>query len=457
MNHDVLESVFAQISAEFDSVAWAADSTLLCARSLDGLESGLLPSAIAIAAQYFPLRLGDSILVKEVSGGGPGRGRLALISGVQEKSESRPGIWLATAFAAPEARGLRLPPVPIHVNGEWNKPLVDALGPTQSLVEREWESHQRAAARLLASGADLGKKALAEFASESRDRLKQRLAELPEGEVSWELRTGAEIIRVTLQADGRQLRFDFTGTSAGKQFFLPLAATSGLVRATVREWLRWSPFLDTACTELMPISVPNGCFLNAQGKDVGDNRLEEAAAWLKSAVEGALHKWDRRQPRGLTNYFDLCASFRFDGAPAWDLRLPSGSPALDAAEGISFWSQRPHTPAFSVEGLEAKWPVRVLRLSERPAPAGPKPKAAGGRGLLLQLEVQNSGSLFWEGVNTATVRTDRTQTPFEAASVTLARAGSETMLAPGSATTLARGDVLTLASGSGGGLAAAPA
>lgn len=454
MSSPRIDRILSALSENFESVAWVtSDGNVLYARSIDGLEAGLLPLGVTTCSQYFPLKPGESLLLKDPGIGGPGRGRLAIIRCLTSPTETKVGLWMASAFSAPAVRGFQLPPVPLQQKKEWNQGLLEALGPSRAAVEEEVRKQEIAAKAVLHSdfATVWNRRSLADSNDQTYELIKKRLAELPEGEVTYDLSTGAEIIRVKLISDGKEIRFDFTGTSPGKKLFLPFAATSGLVRATLREWLHWDPSLDSSCTTLLPITVPNGCFLNAGIRDPIETNLEEAAAWLKSAVEGVLHRWDRRQLRGITNYFDLCTTLKFDSTPPLEWRLPSGAPAAGTQEGVSFWRQRPGTANFSIEELEKNWPVKALKICERNS-AGGKGKTEGGRGLNLELQIKEAGSLLWEGGHPERLKTDKHQTPFDPPAIRVNRAGQEINLTCGQSFPLLKDDVISFLSGSGGGL-----
>ncbi|MBX2988953.1 MAG: hydantoinase B/oxoprolinase family protein [Bdellovibrionaceae bacterium] len=447
------QHVLSELSAPFSSIAWVSgQGQILLARSPEGLDAGLLPMGIGAVTQYFPLKEGDVALLKDPAVGGPGRDRLALVQCVSAESDSRPSVWAATSLRLPGSAEFRLPPVPLRQKGDTNQMLLQALGDSRHLLETQLNLLDGAAARFRHEAfRDLwSRRGLQDIEQRAKERIRRRLEELPEGEVSFDLATGGEQIRLRLQNDGRALRFDFTGTSPGRRLFLPLAATSGLVRTTVREWLQWEMELDSACDHLIPLTVPNGCFLNAQTRDACSGCLVEAAAWLKTAVEGALHRWDRRQPRALTNYFDLWSELKFEGHPPEAVHLPSGSPAREGAEGTSFWQQRPDHGDCSVEDLERRLPVRVLRAVERP-PSGHKARLNGGRGLLLQLEILAPGQII-HAASPSRWPAEKHQLPGDAPGVSLQRAGQDSRPAANEWIPLQAGDVLTLHSGSGGSL-----
>jgi hypothetical protein len=442
-------------SEQFSSMAWiAGEGDVLFARGLDGIEAGLLPLAAQTVAQYFPLGPNDAVLVKDPAAGGPGQDRLALITCVRPASTTTPHLWLATGFAAPSTRGMKCPPVPIMMNGELNAAFVAALGPAKEQLTKEIEKHR--AVRLRWASPPLtqlwDRKHLAELQARTRENLKAKVAEWPEGESHFELSTGQEQIRLHLHSDGHSLRFDFSGTSAGRRLFLPLAATSGVVRTTVREWLELPLALDWACEAFFTLSTPNGCFLNARSQDSCDACLPEAAAWLRTAVEGALHRWDRRQNRGVGNYFDLNARIEFANQTSLELRLPSGSPARESTEGASFLRARTDGCEISLEAIEKSFPVHVQRVSERNAPSG-KGRVSGGRGLSFQLQVKEPATLAWHA-NGSVVRTktEKHQTAFDSCEVRLKRSEVDESLNPSEPIQLEAGDVLTFLSGSGGGL-----
>lgn len=441
-----------RISRRFDAFALMSDGRLLFSSSSDPADTGLLPQAILAASSYFPTIAGDVVLLKDPFAGGPGRDGLTLAMRWRDGSDAQPALWAATRLSTPALRALRLPPAPLKLGGEINPGVMDALGANRDdVLALEAElSRAREMLKLNAVSTLFGKKALLESFAREKERMRLVLSELPEGDSAADITLpGGETLKARLHCDGHHLEFDFSGTSPGKNMFLPLAATSGIVWSAAREHLGLPAAIDDSCMETMPLTVPNGCFLNARAGADCDRGLEEGRAWLQLLIEQLLLKWDRRKPRGLMNPFDLRLQLRFGDGRELQLRLPAGSPAQEEVEGSTFWQQRPGSCGLNVERLEREWPLKVLRLDERVSVAG-KGKVSGGRGLHLQLELLEDAEMVWASPGPANrVKTEKNQSAFEGADL---RTGDGEDLPPFEKRAMKKGQSLVLLSGSGGGL-----
>lgn len=444
----------SRLLSRFDAFALVSDGRLLASSAADPADSGLLPQAIHTASSYFPMGEGDLILIKDPFAGGPGRDGFAVVYRLREGDDSNPSLWLATRLNDPSFRALRLPPAPLRLGGEINPGVMEALGaPREKAAALEEDLGRcRQTFQLEALTSLLTKRALQETFSREKEKMRLLLSELPEGDAVADLTlpTG-EVLKARLHCDGQHVEFDFSGTSPGKSMFLPLSATSGVVWTAMLEHLGLPTIVNEACVNAMPLTVPNGCCLNAKGGTDCDRGLEEGRAWLQLLMEQLLHKWDRRKPRGLMNPFDLHARLKFDDGRELHLRLPAGTPGQDELEGCSFWLQRPGADEFSVEKIEKHWPIKVRRLDERVSPAG-KGRFNGGRGLHLHLELQAGADLIWFSPGPeARLKTEKHQSPFDGNDLRLSKEGGD-KIAPCEKRRLEAGTTMILLSGSGGGL-----
>lgn len=454
MNRHPLNLFLNRLRRRFPSFALADDGHLLMSAASDPADAGLLPLAMENAARYFPLSVGDLVLLKDPFAGGPGRDGIAIVTCWRKGNDANAGLLAATTVHLPSLRGLRLPPAPLRLGGEINAGVVDALGPAGNEILRAAKELDDARTHLQRPAlADLfSRKSLQEAQSRKQDHLAALFADLPESEVETDLKlpTG-ETLRVKLHSDGKHLEFDFSGTSPGRALQIPLAAATGILYTAVRERLGLEPVVDALSAALMPLSVPNGCFLNAKSGDC-ERGLDEATAWLQWTVEMLFQKWDKRKPRGLVNPFDLRFSLDFGDQRVLSLRLPSGSAAREDNEGTTFVQQRDPRDRFSLEKLEEQWPLRLCRVDERASLHG-KGKFPGGRGLHLQFEVLAPAKLRWSPTPFGgRVKTEKNQSAFDAPIVHLERAGAAVEKSPIETHDVLKGDIITLLSGSGGGL-----
>lgn len=441
------------LSKDLHSWCWVVGGQLLRSHCLTGLEAGLLPHGIQIATQFFPLKKGDLVLLKDPQVGGPGRDRLALVQCFREQQNGQPGVFMASGFYAPTTLGMKLPPIPLRVNGEINEAVMAALGPCEPRLRKEISSQDRIRDLAMKKAFQnlWTEKAVAEETSREKRDMKEKISELPEGEISAELSCGNELIRVRLEVEDAQINFNFTGTSAGNVHALPLAATSGIVRSTVREWLGWPRALSAACASQISMSTPTGCMLNAPAKNSCEDKLGTSASLLKAAVEAALHRWDRRVNRGLTNYFDAKAILQFADRAPFSISIPSGSAATEASEGLSFFDQRALGMGFSPEKLEASCPVLVEQVDERKE-TSTKEKSSGGPGLVLSFRVLEPGKLFWENPPVYRITGKKEQGALQTPEIEILRQGKAVTGSDDGSFALEKNDVVTMKSGSGGGL-----
>lgn len=435
------------------SWSWVVGDKVLRSSCSMGLEAGLLPHGIQIANQFFPLKETDLVLLKDCQIGGPGRDRLALVQCLRSPTPQLPGIWLATGFLAPSTAGMKLPPIPLRTAGEINEAVLAALGACEFRLRQEIQKQDEIRARALSPifRSLWSNKALADEMEREQKELKQLIQELPDGEVMTELQCGAEIIKLRLEVEHGQIHFHFAGTTPATQHSLPLAATSGIVRATVREWLKWPRTLTAACETLISMSTPSGCMLNPSSKVCCDARIVTSASLLKTAVESALHLWDRRSRRGLTNYFDARATFRFQGLAPLPVLVPSGSAAADSSEGQSFFDQRTCGSSFSPEKIESQGPLLVQKIEARESTEADL-KFAGGPGLVLSLEILAEGELHWEAPPQFQLKLKKGQSPYQLPEIEVQRGSTALPLSDDGKLTLKPGDLVIMKSGSGGGL-----
>lgn len=454
MNRHPLNLFLNRLRRRFSSFAMSEDGKLLISSASDPADAGLLPLAMENAARYFPMSVGDLILIKDPFIGGPGRDGLAIVSLWRKATESGAALVVATTVHVPALRGLKLPPAPLRLGGEMNAGVLDALGPARDEILRVCKELDEERTHLLRPAITdlLSRKSLLEAQSREQDHLKALFADLPESEVETDLKlpTG-EILRAKLHSDGKHLEFDFSGTSPGRSLQIPLAAATGILYTAVRERLGLDPVVDSLSTALIPVSVPNGCFLNAKTGDC-DRGLEETTAWLQWVIEILFQKWDKRVSRGLVNPFDLRVSLDFGDHRILNLRIPSGSGAREDIEGTTFIQQRDSNARLSLEKIEAQWPVRFIRFDDRMSLHG-KGKVAGGRGLHVQFELLQPAKLRWSPTPpTGRLKAEKNQSSFDVPVVHVKRGDAETEKVPTEAHELVQGDILTLLSGSGGGI-----
>ncbi len=402
-----------------------------------------------------PLAPGDVILMKEPFSGGPGRDRLALITAFNADSDGEAKWLAATTIHHSSLAQLRLPPVPLRHGGQVNTAVLEGLaGAQKELLLADAQLQQ---ARMLFHRKGIrehfSRAAMNETIRTEQAWMAAWIAELPEGEAAVELNlpTG-ETLRMRWHCDGHRLAIDLSGTSNAFQLRVPFAATCGLLWTSLRERLGLPQGVDSFSSDVLPLTIPNGCFLNATSGDC-DRGLNEITPWIQWAVELLIHRWDRRKSRGLVNPFDLGLRLEFANHEILELSIPTGGPAFAELEGNCFWQQRRGQAPLSLENLEKSWPIQFIRVDEK-APTGSSAKTAGGRGLLLEFDLKAPAKFRWSGASPTAQKIERHQSHPKFNDVSLLRHGEKIVLAAAQDFELRAGDRLTLCSGSGGDLLA---
>ncbi len=224
------------------------------------------------------------------------------------------------------------------------------------------------------------------------------LHELPDGTETAELplevpdvHGDPAVIRLALTKRGSRLEVDFDGTSP--PVGLGMNATEAVTHSAVYYFLRClCPPGTPANDGLMDgvhVRVPAGSLLAADaphpvaGGNVETSQRIVDALWLAA---GSL--WPGRMPApGSGSMSNWTFGPVADGPsfPTYYETLPGGGgagPAWDGADAIQ--QHMTNTRSTPTEALEARWPVRVERMTRRPDSGGPG-RHVGGTGLLREI------------------------------------------------------------------------
>jgi N-methylhydantoinase B len=365
---------------------------------------GTLPQAGQIALQYLKVGPGDLVILNDPFSGGNLLSNLTLIYGM-EKGCSGLILVVRTGFRARlnlgdrlDEEGLRIPPTPLAQAGAWMEPLLKAMVDHPEAPEGA-EARIRALfekMRSLSEKIQPPKINWKDYLSDTRKEVLHLLGEIPQGETKVEQRlSGGEILRLRMEVKADHVLFDFSGTSPSKKMGLTDAATLGACFGALGAFFQHALPLTSGTFGLLQVSAPLGSWLNSKYPTPTFRGMTEGVHRVAHLVWQGLSDLATQVPVAASPAAPTWISLQFaDGRRFFD-SLPGGIGAHLKSEGASalhLWIRSPIVN--SVEQIESKFPLRILKAEPR-AGSGGTGQFKGGDGLVKTYELLAPARLEW--------------------------------------------------------------
>ncbi len=365
---------------------------------------GTLPQAGQIALQYLKVGPGDLVILNDPFSGGNLLSNLTLIYGMEKACE---GLILVirTGFRAKlnlgdrlEEEGLRIPPTPLAQRGMWMEPILKALvehphAPfgAEARIRQTFERAQALSSRIIPP-----KISWKEYLEDSRQEFRHFLSEIPQGEARVEQRlSGGELLRLRVEVSTDHVFFDFSGTSPSKKMGLTDAATQGACFSAMAAFFQQTLPLTSACFQHLHVAAPLGSWLNAKYPTPTFRGMTEGVHRVAHLVWQALSDLATQAPAASSLASPTWLSLDFNNGARFFDCLPGGVGAslrIGGASALHLWIRSPLVN--SIEQIEAKFPLRILKAEPR-AGSGGNGQFKGGDGLVKVYELLEPARLEW--------------------------------------------------------------
>jgi N-methylhydantoinase B len=432
-------------------------------------DCGTWGEAFKSATKYFQLNAGDVVMFNDPFSGGNDYSVFSFITCLQKQQDGRAGIFLGHRLSLPVSvkdvltppkNIFRVPVTPVAQDGQIQDAFLEAMAASpmapprlKDLVVSEIKKALEVVKHFEMLPKELlNQKTLQNYLSESHNQALNHLKEKPWGETKVELPldTG-ESIKMQVEMSETGIRLDFSGSSLGRDFFLPPGALAGICTHWISRYIGLQDYLNEGVFSIFQVSQPTQSCLAAKAPQSTTRGYKAGARILATALDMAMGKLHPRPPRGLTNHFGVYFQIQFPEKNPLVIYLPNGQGALGDTEGVSGLDYYGETPYMSAENIERQWPVRIHRLDLRTTAQG-KGRVNGGRGLIYKLECLEKADIYWLSdlthyrfpVQRFQSSPDRIEMLFEN--------GEVPNLAPYGHSEVQAGEIITVGSASGGGL-----
>jgi N-methylhydantoinase B len=430
-------------------------------------DAGTWSEAFKSAMKYFNLGTGDVLIFNDPYSGGNDYSVFSFITCLQKPQDGKTGIYLGHRFQLPltvkdvlhpPKNYFKVPLTPIAHAGQIQEAFLDAMASSpmapaglKDLVNREISSALEIRKQVEKFPKEfLSQKNLQNYLAETRKQVLSHLKEKPWGETKVELLLdSSEIIKLQLEIGENGIKLDFSGTSSGRDFFLPPGALAGICTYWLSQYADVYDYMNEGLFSVFQVSQPTQSCLSAKPPQVTARGYKLGPRILATALDMAIGKIHLRPPRGLTNHSGIYLQVQFQNKENFEVYLPNGSGALGDNEGSAGLDYFEENPYISAEKIENSWPLRVHRLDLRNSPHG-KGRVNGGKGLIYKLECLEKADVYWlSDLTHYRFPIQRFQTAPDRVEIVL---NDEPNLAPFGHTEMKPGQTLIVGSGSGGGL-----
>jgi N-methylhydantoinase B len=418
-----LKSFLTEIMSPLDSACCiTGDGELLDLHYETLADIGTLATAAQTVIKYFPLKLGDAILMNDPYSGGTTLSYMTIITPLVKGDGQFPDLYLAlrTGFRprlliskALDEEGLRIPPTPLVQNRIINRAVMDAMAAHPLCPEGLFERIDQLLngfwpqldlfQKLNSQNKFLSRQLIKNYLKESRDSLSMSLSELPHAETKVEKRlSSGELIRLRLELTAEKIKFDFTGTSASKRLCLTDSATFGTCFGALIAFLQKPLPINSGTFSMIEVVSPLGCLLNSKFPSPTFKGMTEGANFVASLIAEALSEIFPHKSVSGSSQVPTQIGFEFSNGKRFFDSLPGGIGATahqDGSDSIALWVR--NRLQNSVQEIEVRFPMRIQNIGIRKESGGLGTRK-GGNGLTKQYELLDSAHFYWmmEGTKT---------------------------------------------------------
>ena len=411
-----LKNFLTEIMSPFDSACCiTGDSELLDLHYETLADIGTLATAAQTVIKYFPLKLGDAVLMNDPYSGGTTLSYMTIITPLIKGDGQYPDLYLAlrTGFRprlliskALDEEGLRIPPTPLIQNRIINRAIMDAMTAhplcpeglnerIEQLLNGFWPQLDLFQ-KLNSEKQLLSRPLIKNYLKESRDSLSLSLSELPHAETKVEKKlSSGELIRLKLELTSEKIRFDFTGTSTSKRLCLTDSATFGACFGALIAFLQKPLPINSGTFSMIEVASPLGCLLNSKFPSPTFKGMTEGANFVASLIlEGLSEIFPHKSVSG-SSQVPTQIGFEFTNGKRFFDSLSGGIGATsnqDGSDSIALWVR--NRLQNSVQEIEVRFPLRIQHVGIRKNSGGIGQRK-GGNGLSKQYELLEPAHFYW--------------------------------------------------------------
>lgn len=407
----------ADLLTDFDSAAVVThDGDTLEIKYENLADIGTLGAAAQTAIKYFPLNIGDIVLLNDPYGGGTTLSMMTLVAPILKNQKNGTDLYIVTRFGFRprlvitenlNEEGLRIPPTPIMVAGQLQQPILDAISSHPDCPAGfldKINSHIKAIQNRVYAYKQISERrpqtfshtSMKNYLKESRNILERYLGEYAAGDYRIEIKIDVQTtLRLHLQFTHDHIEFDFSGTTPSKQIGLTDAAAFGACVGAVMAFLQKPLPLNSGAFSFFHVTTPLGCFLNAKYPTPTFRGMNEGAQIVATATLDGLLKTLTPKKMASHSLTPAYISLQFSNQQKFFDALPGGTGATSENEGsdaLFFWVR--NRLQNSVQEIEARFPLQILQAGTR-MNSGGKGTFRGGHGLTKEYLLTEDAELSW--------------------------------------------------------------
>lgn len=411
-SHDhLLIKIFESICEGYDSAAILDRKGQVFHLKYETLaDLGTLSPAAQTALKYFPLGMGDLVILNDPYSGGTVLSTVSLVTALNENLIliARQGFRPRLSFAQKlDEEGLRIPPTPLATHRHIAQPILEAMsehplapesfkGRLQHFCDKVFATVQKFTHIDSLHGKLLQPTQLEAHLERTRKRMLEILGDEAQGEARTdsELSSG-EMVKVHLELHADGIKVNFSGTKTSRRMCLTDSATFGAVLGALLAFLQKPIPINAGLLSLIQVESPLGCFLNAKYPSPTFLGMTEGTSFVAQTVLRALKALSPKNEVAEPATLPLMLNFDFGQGRSFFENLPGGSGATSQQEGcdaVHFWVRNRLEP--SVEEIERRFPILIRKFGVH-AKSGGQGQLRGGHGMTKEYELLAPATLSY--------------------------------------------------------------
>ncbi len=387
-------------------------------RALHPADSATLPVAIAQCHQYLQLRDGDIAIVNDPYSGGTRLSDITLAAGVSFETAGRDAdLLIGVRLPFPprmsltgklDEEGLRIPPMPLAVDGKLNKDILmhmagapQAPPQLQQTIEAAVQRIELVRAALKCSGrdpyCDLRKANYKRYLQDCKTSLKAMISRLPLGEtlLTANLESG-EMLKLRLEIVDDKVIFDFSGTESSSRVQLTELATFGACFHTLSTVLAKPIPANSGTFQLLEVHTPTSGWVNAKAPAATSRGVSDGLAMICATAFKAFGRMSQPHRAGVGGHGSCRVQVQYKDGRVFTDATHGGMGAQKEQPGLAGWNLwlNGEIDGGSIEASEKNYPILIRSVTTRPNSAG-KGKSAGGEGIIKTYTATEPAHATW--------------------------------------------------------------